>query len=365
MESLGAFLDGEWESICKMFSTEESEFSLPFLDHHPLIPNTEDDGLNLETPSAYACDGQDISPESICYGAAYDPPDVYFSQDQSSHSLCSHENYCLDMSNQLLLPNDQISSSMDFCLMDGTNNGSSLTPLLLQGMMMDEAIAMKGGSSSHQMDNPEDNQSANVGSPRSGGQVQLKGKSDSEDNLQAETDEKTSSSPAPKKRARTAKDNGRKGKRKMQSKLKKNEEEETNNNGGSNGQSSSCDMSDNESNALQEANEGVNSEGKEAPALNSSGKKKASRGAATDLQSLYARRRERINERLRILQNLVPNGTKVDISTMLEEAVHYVKFLQLQIKLLNSDELWMFAPLAYNGIDIGLYRRMSPFLLGP
>ena len=46
------------------------------------------------------------------------------------------------------------------------------------------------------------------------------------------------------------------------------------------------------------------------------------------------KRRERINERLKILQNLVPNGTKVDISTMLEEAVHYVKFLQLQIRSL-------------------------------
>ena len=34
-----------------------------------------------------------------------------------------------------------------------------------------------------------------------------------------------------------------------------------------------------------------------------------------------------------MLQKLVPNGTKVDISTMLEEAVHYVKFLQLQIKV--------------------------------
>ncbi|GJN32934.1 hypothetical protein PR202_gb21479 [Eleusine coracana subsp. coracana] len=80
---------------------------------------------------------------------------------------------------------------------------------------------------------------------------------------------------------------------------------------------------------------------------------RASRGAATDPQSLYARkRRERINERLRILQNLVPNGTKVDISTMLEEAAHYVKFLQLQIKLLSSDDMWMYAPIAYNGIDI-------------
>ncbi|XP_015941704.1 transcription factor bHLH84-like [Arachis duranensis] len=89
--------------------------------------------------------------------------------------------------------------------------------------------------------------------------------------------------------------------------------------------------------------------------------RRSSSGAATDPQSLYARkRRERINERLRILQTLVPNGTKVDISTMLEEAVHYVKFLQLQIKLLSSDDLWMYAPIAYNGINIGLDLSITP-----
>ncbi|KAB2636021.1 transcription factor bHLH84-like [Pyrus ussuriensis x Pyrus communis] len=82
---------------------------------------------------------------------------------------------------------------------------------------------------------------------------------------------------------------------------------------------------------------------------------KASRGLATDSQSIYAKkRREKINARLRILQNLVPNGTKVDLSTMLEEAIQYVKFLQLQIKLLSSDDMWMFAPIAYNGINIGI-----------
>ncbi|CAI0470511.1 unnamed protein product [Linum tenue] len=87
------------------------------------------------------------------------------------------------------------------------------------------------------------------------------------------------------------------------------------------------------------------------------GKTRASRGAATDPQSLYARkRRERINERLKVLQTLVPNGTKVDISTMLEEAVQYVKFLQLQIKLLSSDDHWMYSPIAYNGMDIGVSR---------
>ncbi|KAK7319753.1 hypothetical protein RJT34_04478 [Clitoria ternatea] len=51
---------------------------------------------------------------------------------------------------------------------------------------------------------------------------------------------------------------------------------------------------------------------------------------------------------------------QVDISTMLEEAVHYVKFLQLQIKPLSSDDLWMYAPIAYNGLDIGLNLSSPP-----
>ncbi|KAK8949305.1 Transcription factor bHLH85 [Platanthera zijinensis] len=111
-------------------------------------------------------------------------------------------------------------------------------------------------------------------------------------------------------------------------------------------------------NGSQESNRGGStSSGSKtsAAALNITGKARAERGGATDPQSLYARkRRERINERLRILQNLVPNGTKVDISTMLEEAVQYVKFLQLQIQLLSSDKLWKYAPLAYNGMNVEL-----------
>jgi hypothetical protein len=50
---------------------------------------------------------------------------------------------------------------------------------------------------------------------------------------------------------------------------------------------------------------------------------------------------------------------QVDISTMLEEAVHYVKFLQLQIKLLISDDTWMYAPIAYNGINVGIDLNMA------
>ncbi|KAM3225604.1 hypothetical protein ACQJBY_058379 [Aegilops geniculata] len=60
-----------------------------------------------------------------------------------------------------------------------------------------------------------------------------------------------------------------------------------------------------------------------------------------DPQSLTAKnRREKISERLRTLQELVPNGTKVDMVTMLEKAFSYVKFLQLQVKVLATDEFW-------------------------
>ncbi|XP_047975776.1 transcription factor RSL3-like isoform X2 [Salvia hispanica] len=147
----------------------------------------------------------------------------------------------------------------------------------------------------------------------------------------------------PKKKPRNAQRN-----KKVQPKKGKKMVQEKNNEEEMNGYTS-----EDESNASQEL---VNEEIKNS---NTKAKGRASRGSATDPQSLYARRRrERINERLKILQNLVPNGTKVDISTMLEEAVQYVKFLQLQIKLLSSDNMWMYAPLAYNGMDMGIYEKL-------
>ncbi|KAK7386434.1 hypothetical protein VNO78_26658 [Psophocarpus tetragonolobus] len=43
-------------------------------------------------------------------------------------------------------------------------------------------------------------------------------------------------------------------------------------------------------------------------------------------------RRSRINEKLKALQNLIPNSNKTDKASMLDEAIEYLKQLQLQVQ---------------------------------
>jgi len=67
---------------------------------------------------------------------------------------------------------------------------------------------------------------------------------------------------------------------------------------------------------------------------------RARRGQATDPHSIAERlRRERIAERMRALQDLVPSCNKTDKATMLDEILDYVKFLRLQVKVLSMSRL--------------------------
>lgn len=61
------------------------------------------------------------------------------------------------------------------------------------------------------------------------------------------------------------------------------------------------------------------------------------RSRAAEVHNLSERRRrDRINEKMRALQELIPNCNKVDKASMLDEAIEYLKTLQVQVQSLTQ-----------------------------
>ncbi|KAI3460157.1 hypothetical protein Pfo_016820 [Paulownia fortunei] len=368
MEAIGAFLDEEWESLSRMFSCEDSDFPLHF-DGSNLFSN------HCEIPSTFLAAGENVAGVDGSLFFPSDTLDTNFycvSQESSNSSEIeitsrADENHLQAANGVSFLPDVTTNTfeSIDFCFPVDSKNDSLMVPVFPDDVM-EEILQLKEEMWNEQLGNAGIQTAETVDSCR---EMQLKRKYETpgihaQGKGHALQSSEDNSSQSPKKKPRVSRD-AQKNKKNTQSKKNKkaiqiSNDEEVNNTGGNGQSSSTCSSEEEDSNASQDLNGGSTSESKGSA---SNGKAKAPRGPATDPQSLYARkRRERINERLRILQNLVPNGTKVDISTMLEEAVQYVKFLQLQIKLLSSDDLWMYAPIAYNGMDIGLYQKIVPNL---
>ncbi|CAI8606487.1 unnamed protein product [Vicia faba] len=61
------------------------------------------------------------------------------------------------------------------------------------------------------------------------------------------------------------------------------------------------------------------------------------------------RRRSKINEKLKALQNLIPNSNKTDKASMLDEAIEYLKQLQLQVQMLMIRNGYSLHPVSIPG----------------
>lgn len=90
---------------------------------------------------------------------------------------------------------------------------------------------------------------------------------------------------------------------------------------------------------------------------------------STDPQSVAAReRRHRISDRFKILQSMVPGGSKMDTVSMLEQAIQYVKFLKAQIwlhqamiDLVDDDNDNGAAPFQPNNIALPSFNNRQEF----
>ncbi|KAJ7977796.1 Transcription factor like [Quillaja saponaria] len=99
---------------------------------------------------------------------------------------------------------------------------------------------------------------------------------------------------------------------------------------------------------------------KATPARGSTGSK---RSRAAEVHNLSERRRrDRINDKMRALQELIPNCNKVDKASMLDEAIEYLKTLQLQVQIMSMGAgLYMPPMMLPTGMQHMHAPHMAPF----
>ncbi|CAI8614452.1 unnamed protein product [Vicia faba] len=79
------------------------------------------------------------------------------------------------------------------------------------------------------------------------------------------------------------------------------------------------------------------------------------------------RRRDLINEKMRVLQQLIPRSNKFDEESILDEAIEYMKSLQLQVQMMSME--CSMVPMMFPGtqrympppIGMGINRPVMPF----
>ncbi|RYQ89709.1 hypothetical protein Ahy_B09g096214 isoform A [Arachis hypogaea] len=87
------------------------------------------------------------------------------------------------------------------------------------------------------------------------------------------------------------------------------------------------------------------------------------RSRAAEVHNLSERRRrDRINEKMRALQELIPNCNKVDKASMLDEAIEYLKTLQLQVQMMSMGAgLYMHPMMLPHGMQHMHAPHLAPF----
>ncbi|KAJ8623563.1 hypothetical protein MRB53_032092 [Persea americana] len=88
--------------------------------------------------------------------------------------------------------------------------------------------------------------------------------------------------------------------------------------------------------------------------------KGSKRSRAAEVHNLSERRRrDRINEKMRALQELIPNCNKVDKASMLDEAIEYLKTLQLQVQIMSMGSGLCMPPMM---LPAGLQQMRVPHM---